>query len=718
MPRNIMQTFIQKTLPLCLAAGLVVSLATPRLDAQVSSADDLVYPAMPSVENPSPERVTLDNGMTLMLLEDHELPLVEARVLIRTGDRWEPSDHVGLAGMVGQVLRSGGTTSMAADELDDLLEDRAAIIETFIGSESGGATMSSLKADFPEMLGVLADILRNPAFEEDKLEVAKTQAASGIARQNDDASGIAWREFNQLIYGEDSPYARDTTYETLDNIDRQDLLDWHAKYFHPQNIILGLVGDFESKDATALVKKVFGDWAEGPNLEVPEISIKAPKPGIYHVEKGDITQSNIRIGHLGIERSNPDYFAVELMNEVFGGSFSARLFSRVRSQKGLAYNVGGQVGSSWDHKGTFFMSMSTKTETTVAGIEALLEEAGNMISEPPTDAEVAKARSSILNSFVFRADSTREILNQQMNHEYYGFPLDWLQRYRQGIESVTTKQVHEVAEKYIHPDQMAILVVGPSEGTDRPLSDLGTVQSIDIAIPEPAGEAVEKTAQGMAKAQELLDKVEGALGGADKVASITSMVIDSSLTVSSPQGSMQAQSKGYISLPNKVRNELTLPFGTMVQALSGDGSGFLVMPQGTQSMPESQVNQLQGAMLRFPVVLLQRRGDEGFEAVALGTGELNGTAVERVHVALDGHEQVLSIDPSTGDIVSIEFRGTGFTGAPGELQQIYSDFRDVDGSRMPFASVTTFEGDVMFEGVNNSVKLNEPIDDTIFVKPE
>lgn len=713
-----MQRYVLKTVPLWLTAGLLMCLATPGADAQVSKADDLVYPAMPTVEIPSPQRVQLKNGMTLMLLEDHELPMVEARALIRTGSRWEPADHVGLAGLVGQVLRSGGTESTPSDALDDLLEDRAAVIETFIGTESGGASMSCLRDDFPEMLAVLAEILRRPAFEEDKLAVAKTQVASGIARQNDDANSIAGREFRQLMYGDDSPYARETTYETLANIDRQDLVAWHGKYFHPQNIILGLVGDFKSKEAIALVKDIFGDWPKGPSLNPPEIEIDQPPSGVFHIEKNDVTQSYIRIGHLGIERDNPDYHAIELMNEVFGGSFAARLFSRVRSKKGLAYNVGGRVGSSWDHPGIFSMSMSTKTETTLAGIEALLEEARNMTSEPPSDEEVERARASILNSFVFRADSTGEILNQQMTYAYYGYPLDWMQRYRRGIESTPTAGVREVADKYIHPEKLAILVVGPSTGTDGSLATLGEVQMIDISIPEPPGDVVETTAEGAAEGKRLVADMLTALGGAEKVDAVRTIRLEATMEATSPQGAMQIQSKGFIKLPQQLRYELTLPFGTMVQALSGDGSGFVVTPQGSQAMPASQVAQLEAAILRLPVALLQHRDDPGFEAVALEDGELDGEPIKRLHVSFDGHQQTLGIDAETGHVLSIEYRGTGFTGAPGDLRQVFSDYRQVEGVMMPFASTTTFDGQPMFDGVNTNVEINGDIDDGLFVKPE
>lgn len=455
--------------------------------AQVTDADAIDYPPLPSFETPKPERVTLANGLVVMLLEDHELPLVDVRAMVRTGSRLEPAEKVGLADLVGRVLRSGGTESMPSDELDDLLEDRAASIETFIGIDSGAAFMSCLADDFPEMLGVFADILRRPAFEQAKLDVAKNQAMSAIARQNDNVNAVAAREFQELIYGSESPYARSATYATVGAVSRDDLVAWHRKYFHPNRVILGLAGDFDVQEARELVAKVFGDWPRGPDVDDPEAGYrKEPAPGVFFIEKNDVTQSTVGIGHLGITRDNPDFYAVELMNQVLGGSFAARLFTRVRSQKALAYNVGGGVRSDWDHPGVFQMTLNTKTETTAAGIDALLAEAKNITAEPPTDEEVERARSGILNSFVFRAISTRQILDQQMTYQYFGYPLDWQERYRKGIESVTTAEVLRAAEKHIHPDRFAILVVGPKEGRDRPLSDFGEVRTIDITIPEPA----------------------------------------------------------------------------------------------------------------------------------------------------------------------------------------------------------------------------------------
>ncbi len=700
---------------------LILALAltgVPQALAQVTAPGDIVYPDLPGTEVPQPKRVELDNGMVVMLLEDHELPLIDARVMVRTGDRWEPKDKIGLAGLVGQVLRSGGTKNMASDELDDLLEDRAATIESSIGTTNGNANMSTLVDDFPEMLGVFAEVLRHPAFEQDKIDVAKTQITAGIARQNDDAGQILGREFTELVYGSDSPYARQSTYATIDSISRDDLVAFHEKYFHPNRMILGLAGDFDSKKALELVKEVFGAWPAGPELKEPAAEYRQePNPGIFYVEKNDVTQSYVRIGHLGITRDNPDYYAVDMMNQVLGGSFAARLFTRVRSQKSLAYSVWGSVGSRWDYPGIAQLHISTKTETTAAGIDALLEEVGNLTSEPPTDEEVEKARSGILNSFVFRADSARKILSQQLTYEYFGYPLDWQERYRKGIDKMTTAEVRAAAKKYFHPDRFSILVVGKTDGIDRPLSDFGEVQTVDITIPEPEAEAVEVTAEGEQKGRELIAKAVEGIGGGERLAALETLRTQAAMEATTPQGAMGIKLKATIALPDRLRQEMTLPFGTMVQVLNGDGS-FAQSPQGTQPLNESQRGQLSKALRRLPPVLLGLRGSEGFKAVATGAGEVDGTSVEIVHVDLDGETNTLGIDPATGRILSIAYRGTNFMGAPGELVQHFSDFREVDGLSLPFASSTTFNGEPMLKGTVESTEVDVEVDDSEFEKPQ
>jgi zinc protease len=454
--------------------------------SQVERVEQLAYPPLPEIKIPNPTRVVLGNGLVVLLLEDHELPLVSLSARIRTGARLEPKEKIGLAGLTGLVMRSGGTQTRPGDELDDYLEGKAASIETGIDTTAGTASMNCLIDDFEEVLQVFVDVLRNPSFAQDKLAIAKNQLMAGIARQNDNPDGIVKREFAKLVYGQDSPYAAQETYATVGSITRQDLINWHQQYYHPNRMILGLVGDFKTAEALALVKRTFGQWPKGPEFTDPEVPYqKTVDAGVYYVEKNDMTQAKIIIGHMGLTRMHPDYHSVVITNQILSGSFGARLFSSIRSKKGLAYDVHGGVGFGWDYPASANFSMSTKTETTQAGIDALIEEAHKIMkTEPPTEEEVRNAKASLLNSFVFSVDSPSKVMGKLLTYEYYGYPADWMTRFRNGIERVTTEQVRQATQQHIKPEQFIILVVGPRQGTASALVRYKNVHELDITIPE------------------------------------------------------------------------------------------------------------------------------------------------------------------------------------------------------------------------------------------
>ena len=461
-------------------------LPTTQASGQVDAVEKLHYPPLPDVRVPQPTRVVLDNGMTVLLLEDHELPTIHVSARIRTGSRLEPAEKVGVASLTGTVMRSGGTVTITGDELDDYLEGKAASIETGISVTAGSASMTCLSEDFSEVFTIFGDVLRNPRFDQGKLAIAKNQVMAGIARQNDEPNGILSREFAKLVYGKNSPYARVESYATVNNISRQDLIDWHAKYFAPDRIILGLVGDFQTKKALSLVKRVLGTWPQGKKTDDPIVPYQpSTTRKVYYVEKPDMTQAKIIIGHLGLMRNHPDYHPVVIINQIVSGSFGARLFSSIRSQKGLAYDVDGGVGFGWDYPATTAFSMSTKTDTTQAGIDALLDETRKIMeTEPPTEEEIRKAKASLLNSFVFSVDSPGKVLAKFLTYEYFGYPSDWLVRFRTGIEQATGSQVRKAARTHIKPDQFVILIMGPRQGTAPALARYETVEEIDVSIPE------------------------------------------------------------------------------------------------------------------------------------------------------------------------------------------------------------------------------------------
>ena len=415
----------------------VLALPAPAA-AQAARVDELRFPALHGFEIPRPERVVLDNGLVVLLLEDHELPLVEATAVVRSGSRLDPPGKAGLADLASTVLRAGGTERMPSDQLDDWLEGHAASVEATVTEDGARITLSSLAQDFPDVLRVFADVLRRPAFDNARLEVARNQAVSGVARQNDEPEEILFREFQEIVYGPGSPYAASQTLASLRAIRRDDLAEWHRRSFHPDQIVLGLVGDFRTEEALRLVRAAFGDWPRGPQAKAPETPFRTqPTPGVFWVDKSDVAQSNLLIGHLGLLKSHPDFYAVEVLNQILSGSFASRLVNEVRTRKGLAYSVDGRVASDWDHPGIAYLFATTKTATTGAGIQALLDEARGLSARPPSIEEVDKAKQGILGSFIFNVDAKREVLAQQLNLEFFGYPLDWLSRYRAGIEALT-----------------------------------------------------------------------------------------------------------------------------------------------------------------------------------------------------------------------------------------------------------------------------------------
>jgi zinc protease len=463
------------------AAGLLPF--APEARGQTTDWKQIQPPPLRAFHPRVPTRIQLPNGLVVLLEEDHELPFVRGNARIRGGSREEPKDKVGLVEIYGQAWRTGGTTTKTGDALDDYLEARAAKVETGGDLDSTTVTWDCLKENLDDTFAVFAELLREPAFREDKIVLAKNQLNTNVSRRNDDPFNIAFREGSKLVYGADSPYARVAEYATVAAVTRDDLLRWHRQYVQPNNVVLGIVGDFDAKAMEGRLRRTFASWAKGPAATRAAVAVKKAKPGVYFVQKDDVTASMVHMVDLGTTRNAPDYYALEVFNQFFGGSFSSRLFSNIRSKKGLAYAVWGGVGAEYDHPGVLRLGLGTKSATTAAAIDAFDEELDALKTSPCTPEELAKAKAAILNSFVFRLDSNDKVLHERMAFEFYGYPPDWLERYRAGIEAVTQQDVARVAGRYVHKDQLAILVVGKAADFDRPLSSFGPVTTLDVSIP-------------------------------------------------------------------------------------------------------------------------------------------------------------------------------------------------------------------------------------------
>ncbi len=701
-----------------LSSALTFVLLAPHAGAQVDNYRDIEFPPLAEFEIPTPEVYDLANGMKVFLLEDHELPLVQITTRIRTGAVYEPAGKTGLASIAGSVQRTGGTRSMNGDEIDDFLESRAASVETNIGGTVGFASMDCLADDVDEVLPVFVEVLRFPEFSEDKLALAKIQANSGISRRNDDVGAITGREFNRLIYGADSALAQTTEYATIAAITRDDLQAWHARYYHPNNVYIGVVGDFDSAAMKRKLEAAFGDWPAGPAFDEPEIAVaRAEEPGVFFIEKSDVTQANIRIGHLGITYHNPDYFPVVVMNEVLGGGFSARLFSRIRSEKGLAYGVSGRVGAAFLHPGVASFGMQTKSETMGEAVDALYKEIAGMVTEPATERELQAAKDSLLNSFVFNYASKGQVLGQQMLFTYYGLPSDFLEKYRSNIERVTAADVLRVAKAYLHPEKAKLLVVGRSADFDRPLSSFGEVTELDITIPPPPSTEPElaATADSLAEGAAILGRMRAAIGGEAPERLVSFRTVDQ-IVVSVQGQSMAIEQEFTLVLPDRIYVALRLPGGEQTMRVSG-GSGYQTMgPQGRE-MPADQVESQLVDLGRNLLYITRYGAPSEVEAVAGGSAEVEGAACRWVEVSYESASSRLCV-AADGRALKQTYQSVHpFTGAPGNFEVVYSDYREVDGFLVPHLQTTAIDGEAFATTTRQSAEINPEVDAALFVRP-
>ncbi|GAB5521285.1 MAG: pitrilysin family protein [Rhodothermales bacterium] len=702
--------------------GALLLLALP-VQAQ-THPNDLTFPALPDFEIPQAEKVTLDNGMILFLIEDDELPLISMSARIGGGALHEPVEQTGLANIFGQVMRDGGTTTMSGDAMNEALENIGASVETGAGGSSMSASLSTLKEHIDMVLPIFADVLQNPAFPEDKLSLAKTQTRSGISRRNDDPQQIANRELNQLLYGETSPYATTPEYFTVDAISRDDLVAFHERYFHPNNVILGVWGDFETDEMVAKLKAAFGGWVMNPDFVRPQAPPVPTNPqrSVNLASKTDINQSTVLIGHVGeVLFDDPDYPAIQVMNNVLGGGFYSRLFGEVRTNQGLAYAVFGNYSGGYEAPGQFYAGVMTKSESTVDAAQSVLREVERMREAPPTAEEVQLAKDDYLNSFVFNFDTRSEIVNRMMTYEYYGYPTDFLERVKSGIEATTPDDVLRVSQAYLKPDQATVVVVGNPTEFGEPLTAMGAVNDIDLTIPTEAPGSIsdeDKEAGAVLMAQ----AVE-AMGG-DAFDAIENMQVKTTDVQQTPMGEMTMETEMSVVLPttdtalamsgdDQIAIMLETPMGEMSIVMS-DGQGVMRAPQGSQPIPPSQMGQFKGQLWRNLTYLM--RNAEQVTATAMGQESIDGAAYDVVKVQPpQGDAFTLLLDADTKRPMRMRYvTPNPMTGAEVQAEEVYSDFRTVDGVLVPFKTDATAAGNPAGGSTVVEVLINTDLDASLF----
>ena len=710
---------MKPTLLAVMLAIFALLAALPQSGAQVESWKQIPVPKLRDFQPQQPKRIQLSNGMVIFLQEDHELPLIDGTARIRGGSVNEPASKVGLVDIYGDVWRTGGTKSQTGDQLDDFLEVRAAKVETGGGPDSTTISFSCLKGDLDDVFKAFVDVLQHPEFRADKIEIAQKGEEDSISRRNDEVSEIAHRESVKLAYGANNPYARVPEYATVAAITRQDMIDWHDKYVHPNNIIFGISGDFDAGAMEARLRAAFDSWSKGPDLPKNEIQYNPAKAGYYLISKEDVNQSNIRMVAMGTTRDNPDYYAISVFNEAFGGGFSSRLFNDIRTKRGLAYGVGGGIGTNFGHPGVLQISIGTKSQSTIESIQATNEDIDSLATKPITDDEIQRAKDAILNAFIFRLDSPDKILGERMTYEYYGYPPNWLDNYQAEVKKVTAADVNRVAAKYLHKNQLAVLVVGNTKDFDKPLSSLGPVKDIDITIPAPA-ETKDKASPAASnpEGKALAAKVATAMGGLPKLQSIKTMRV--SMT-QSQSGGPPTQIEATFAFPDSMHIDVQMPQGGMGQGtltiVASPNAAFMSMPgMGSRSMPPDQKAEMLSQLHHDLVYVAQHSNDASFTFSAAGTEKVGDVDAAILDIGGAVPWMRWYIDPKTGYVLREKYKGVGQSG-PFDGESDLSDWRAADGLTMPYKHENKQNGEQTSTADFKKIELNPQLDPKLFEKP-
>lgn len=640
--------------------------------------DQIEFPEINRFQMPDVVTFETRNGIKFYLVENPELPLINMSVLIRAGSFMDPAEKAGLASFTGQLIRGGGTAKHSYDDLNTLLENRAASMETSFGFDRGNASMSVLKEDFDSLLPVFIDLIQNPVFPENRIDVVKTQTRSSIARRNDNAGVVANREFRKLIYGANSVFTRQVEYASVDAISRDDMVAFHRNVMVGRNMYVAVIGDFRARDMRRSLERAFGQIPAGTanQLNIPKVDYEFT-PGINFIAKNDVNQSNILLGHIGGLRNNPDFAALQLMNEILSGGFSGRLMQEIRSNQGLSYSVGGAYQSLPLYEGVFSVSLGTASANTARAVKATMEEIRKLQQDGVTERELQDARDRILNSLVFRYDSRAAVLNERISNEYNGLPADAFNRYIDELQKVTVSDVNRVAKQYLRSDALQVLIVGNENEMGYQLEEFENVNRIDITIPRP--ESARTEAKGdEAEGRVWLNRMAASLMPDGEVSTVT---FDGTVNL----GGMNIRSKTTINFPDAMSQELNLPQGIITLEYQ-NGVGKMLAGGQEQALPPVQVEALQKDLSRHYLNVALRANDLGSELVEINS---DGKAV----VFIPELGITLLISQETGLPAGLRVKEFNpMVGAEVEVQNLYSDWTLSDGVYMAYTTRIMMDG--------------------------
>ncbi len=699
------------------------------------------------------ELKTLPNGLKVVLVSHHEQPAVSVRMIVRAGAAMDPKEKLGVAMLTASLLDQGAA-GRSAEQIADTIDFAGGILSTGAGTDLTYVSTVVMKDGLTLGLQLMADVVRRPTFAAEEIERQRQQAISSLKVAAEDPDNLAGQVIDRLIYGF-HPYGLpgSGTAESLASLQRQDFIEFHRRFYVPNNALLAIVGDVSPADALAGVQQAFGDWATG---DVPAFKPIDPPPAtkrVVIVDKPDAVQTEIRVGQIGIPRKHTDYAALDQAVKILGGEGANRLQQVLRSQRGLTYGASADL-DTYKTAGGIVAETDTRSSATAETLRVIVDEITRLQRERVYDSELGSAQNYMVGHFPLTVETPDAIATQVLNQLFYELPLEELQNYRERTVSVTPEDIQRVARGYFHPDRLAVVLVGnanafindlkgvgfgdyeriPIDQIDLLAADLkrssrttlrpgqiafGGLKSPASLMPRVAYQQKPAAAQTeTSEVDQLLRKVVTARGGVESLSKVKAIVAEADTTLMTPNGKVSAKTKTFVEYPSRMRVDAQLPDASVVQVYA-DGKAWVKDPGGIHDAPPEMLVEFAASAKRDVLQLLLGAATGKLESRLLKDEGFEGRVLKVIALSSDESPEVrLHIDPQTAAVVKLAYK----TRLPNEAtaratEEVFSDYRTVDGVSLPFKGAVMRGGMVVLERQLTSVQVNPVISADLFVKP-
>jgi zinc protease len=689
---------------------------------------------------------TLPNGLQVIAVSHHEQPAVSLRLIVRAGGAQDPPTRPGVA-YVAAALLDQGTTTKNAEQIATAIDSIGGAIGTGATSDLTSIYAAVMKDSLGVALDLVSDLARNPAFAPEEIERQRQQIVSGLRVSYDDPDYLAGVVFDRLVYGS-HPYGKPDsgTPESIAAVTREDLLAYHKQWFAPNNAILAIVGDVSPEEAFAGAERAFGGWTR---VELPPARAAEPPPParrVVIIDRPGAVQTEIRVGNLGLARRDKDYMALDIATKILGGEGGNRLHRVLRSERGLTYGASADLHALKD-TGNIVAETDTRSDKTGEALRVIVDEISKLQRQRVQQRELSDAQEYLTGSFPLTIETPGAIALQVLNAVFYGLDLNELQTYRERVNTVTVDDIQRVAQQYLRPDRLSIVLVGDASVVTKQLAAVGfpeieriSITDLDLSSPDlrrhtvpgaariapialrgqapapQAGPAAARRAD--ADAQTLIARAVAAKGGLQVLRSIRTLKVEATTVVASEGARTEFASTTFIRYPSAFRSDAQLPAGRLVQVFNG-GFSWIQDASGVHDAPPAMAEQMRGAVQRDSVLLLLALADGKLAARRVADVTDASRTLPAIEVALPGTLPItLLFDPATGLILKARYRvNDAGPDRAVSAEESYSDYRDVHGLKVAFATEVRREGAPALSRTLRSYEINVPLDSTLFVKP-